>query len=197
MTDGRCCAGRYAALSTPEVASVLMTIRWLVRMVAFRRSARLGEPLDTRFRVQLFDLDLQMHMTNGRYLSILDAARIAYFARTGLWRRLRARGWAPVVTAQTITYRRPLAPLQSYRVRTKLVGVDAKNLYFEQTFHRGDTDHAVAVISVRMTDKRGTSIPPHDVLALGSTFTADLPASVAAWSAFSRNMNSLDEGQSS
>ena len=27
-----------------------------------------------------------MHTTNGRYLSILDAARISYLTRTDLWR---------------------------------------------------------------------------------------------------------------
>ncbi|WP_143537925.1 MULTISPECIES: hypothetical protein [unclassified Rhodococcus (in: high G+C Gram-positive bacteria)] len=31
-------------------------------------------------------LDMLMHTTNGRYLSILDAARISYLTRTGLWR---------------------------------------------------------------------------------------------------------------
>ncbi|MDV7243450.1 MULTISPECIES: thioesterase family protein [Rhodococcus] len=169
-----------------------MTIRWLLRMVTLRRSARVGDPLVSRFRVLVFDLDILMHMTNGRYLSVLDAARISYYARTGLWRQFRARGWSPVVTAQTITYTRPLTVGQAYRVRTVLLGVDSKNLYFEQAFHRGDVNHASALVSVRVTSGSGTSVPPKDILALGGSFAlpTELPTSVTAWSAFSRNPNS-------
>ncbi|MDZ7910463.1 MAG: thioesterase family protein [Rhodococcus sp. (in: high G+C Gram-positive bacteria)] len=173
-----------------------MTIRWLARMVALGRSARVGQALDTRFRVQVFDLDIQMHMTNGRYLSVLDASRISYFAKTGLWRQLRRRRWAPVVTAQTITYKRPLLPLQSYRVRTVLVGADSHNLYFEQTFHSGDTDYAMAVVSVRITDQCGQSVSPPEVLTLAASVPAELPESIAAWSTFSRNMHSQNARQS-
>lgn len=177
---------------------MIMTIRWLLRMRSFGRTARIGDPLETRFRVQLVDLDMLMHMTNGRYLSILDAARIAYYAKTGLWRQLRARGWSPVVTAQTITYARSLTFPKAYRVRTRLLGTDAKNLYFQQIFHIGDIDYATALVSVRIIDKAGGSVAPDQVRELDGVVVLPehLPAEVVEWSTLSRTSYSAEEHQS-
>ncbi|WP_157226193.1 thioesterase family protein [Rhodococcus sp. AW25M09] len=175
-----------------------MTVRWLVRMRPTRRKATVGAALESRFRVLLSDLDILMHMTNGRYLSVLDAARISYYARTGLWKQFRVRGWSPVVTAQTITYHRSLTFPQSYRVRTRLLGTDAKNLYFEQIFHIGEIDYATALVSVRLTTKSHGSVDPAEILVFDGIFElpADLPSSVTSWSEFSRNPHSQNTRQS-
>lgn len=163
-------------------------LRWVLRMWAWGPPARVGDPLESRFRVLLVDLDILMHMTNGRYLSVLDAARISYYARTGLWRQFRARGWSPVVTAQTITYKRSLTFPRSYQVRTRLVGTDAKNLYFEQIFHIREVEYASAVVSVRLVDTAGASVAPVQVLALDGNFTLPerVPAAIDEWAQFSR-----------
>ncbi|GGF37444.1 thioesterase [Williamsia phyllosphaerae] len=140
---------------------------------------RVGDRLDTTFRVLPSDLDLLMHMTNGRYLSILDAARIAYMSETGLWRGLRARGWHPVVVAQTISYRRPLTLGTRYQVRTALIGVDARNAYYEQEFHVGELTHATAVVAIRYLDRTGESVLPDRLLGLDVEVA--LPESLPAW----------------
>lgn len=160
---------------------MLMAVRWLIAMRprSAAGSARVGDRLDTTFRVLPSDLDLLMHMTNGRYLSILDAARIAYMSETGLWRGLRARGWHPVVVAQTISYRRPLTLGTRYRVRTTIIGVDARNAYFEQEFHVGERTHATAVVAIRYLDRTGGSVPPDRLLALDVDVA--LPDSLPDW----------------
>lgn len=159
----------------------MMTVRWIIAMRPLRAdgSARVGDRLDATFRVLPSDLDLLMHMTNGRYLSILDAARIAYMSETGLWRRLRARGWHPVVVAQTISYRRPLTLGTRYQVRTALIGVDDRNVYFEQEFHVGERTHATAVVAIRYLDRTGESVLPDHVLALDVDVA--LPESLPTW----------------
>lgn len=92
-----------------------MMLRWVFRMWWFGRAATIGGRPEARFRALSVDLDILMHMTNGRYLFILDAARISYDARTRLWRQFRARGWSPVVTVQSITSRRSLTITRLYR----------------------------------------------------------------------------------
>ena len=176
---------------------MIMMLRWVFRMRAFGKTARVGDPLESRFRVLPVDLDILLHMTNGRYLSVLDAARISYYARTGLWRQFRARGWSPVVASQTITYRRSLTFPRSYRVRTRLIGTDTKNLYFEQVFHVRDVEYATAVVSVRLMDRSGVSVTPAQILDLDGTFAlADhIPSAVADWSEFSRHHNAEKEDQ--
>ncbi|MGU3292691.1 thioesterase family protein [Williamsia sp. M5A3_1d] len=169
---------------------MLMTVRWILAMKPLRASgtAPVGASLEAPFRVLPSDLDMLMHMTNGRYLSILDAARIAYMSDTGLWRALRARRWHPVVVAQTITYRKPLTLATRYEVRTTMIGVDARNAYYEQEFHVGEVTHAIAVVAVRYLDRAGASILPEQLLALDVdvALPQSLPDWVSEWSEAAR-----------
>lgn len=63
---------------------------------------------DLPMRVWPTDLDVQMHMNNGRYLSLMDLGRIDLLVRSGFWAEARRRGWFPLVGASAIEYRRPL-----------------------------------------------------------------------------------------
>lgn len=174
-----------ANLSDEEI-DVMMTVRWLRAMLPQSRSTNtvdVGKPIDTGFRVLPGDLDMLMHMTNGRYLSILDAARISYMSRTGLWRQLRARRWHPVVAAQTIVYRRPLTLGVRYHVHTTLLGFDERNAYFEQSFRVGSSVHADAVVAVRFLDRDGDSVTPQQILDVDARFVLSepLPAWIPSW----------------
>lgn len=169
---------------------MLMTARWIIAMRPLRAggTARVGDALDAAFRVLPSDLDMLMHMTNGRYLSILDAARIAYMSRTGLWRALRARRWHPVVVAQTINYRRSLTLGTRYLVRTSVIGVDDRNVYFDQEFLVGDVTHASAVVAIRYLDHHGASIQPEQLVTLAgdTALPQSLPTWITEWSAAAR-----------
>src|SRR5208283_4679769 len=58
----------------------------------------LGE--DTlRMRVWPNDIDLNLHMNNARYLSIMDYARTHYLARTRLLEHIIRSRWQPLVGA--------------------------------------------------------------------------------------------------
>lgn len=153
---------------------MIMTLRLLknMRPVASTNRAGAGDTLDAAFRVLPSDLDVLRHMNNGRYLSILDAARMAYHVRTGLWPRLRSAGWHPVVAAQTITYRRSLTLGTRFVVRTTLLGFDAKNAIFEQNFVVGDSVHATALVACRYLDGTGKSVSPSDLRTLDVRWTA-------------------------
>jgi len=162
--------------------NVLMTVRWLKAMIPPRHSnetVRVGDTLSTTFRVLPSDLDMLMHMTNGRYLSVLDAARISYMSRTGRWRRYRERGWHPVVVSQTISYRRSLTLGVKYAVHTTLLGFDTRNGYFEHSFHVGSGVYATAVVAVRYLDKNGASVTPDRILKLDVDFA--LPHTLPEW----------------
>ncbi|WP_176458369.1 acyl-CoA thioesterase [Rhodococcus sp. WWJCD1] len=175
---------------------MLMTVRWLVAMIPPRQSqsaVEVGEPVDTPFRVLPSDLDLLMHMTNGRYLSILDAARIAYWTRTGLWRQLRAKHWHPVVVAQTINYRRSLTLGVRYQVRTTMLGFDKRNAFFEHVFRVDEAVYANAVVAVRLLDRHGASVTPKQVLELDAQFAParELPDWIEPWLQSARTSTSV------
>jgi len=48
------------------------------------------------------DLDINLHVNNGRYLTLCDLNRVDFFIRTGLARVMLARGWVPIVAEHTM-----------------------------------------------------------------------------------------------
>ncbi len=85
-----------------ERRTVNLYLRLLLMHLTARRRGRLGiwDTARTAFRVRPHDLDLFGHVNNGRYLTIMDVARLDLLVRSGLWSRIRARGWYPVVAGQ-------------------------------------------------------------------------------------------------
>jgi hypothetical protein len=61
-------------------------------------------------RVLPTDIDIAMHVNNGMYLSLMDLGRFDLMVRSGVWKRMRRRGWGPVVAAETVTRSRTPAP---------------------------------------------------------------------------------------
>ena len=103
----------------------------LLRFLWVLWRARRGSPLaptdvgSVRFRVLPNDLDLQRHMNNGVYLSLMDLGRIDLMVRSGVWSELTARGYYPVIVSSTITYRRSLELWQTYELESRMVGMRA------------------------------------------------------------------------
>ena len=137
--------------------------------IARREAVPVLGPGETRFTVNPRDLDLLMHVNNGRYLSIMDVARVDLMLRSGTLGRLRARGWYPVVAAQTIVYGRSLKLFERFRVRTRVIGWDARNVYLSQDFLTGEdgrtTAVARAVVQARFLGPKGERVSTDALLA--------------------------------
>lgn len=115
-------------------------------------------------RVQLGDLDELRHMNNGAYLTNLDHARQELVVRTGLWKAIRDAGIYPVVSAQTIAYRKSLELGQKYVIESRTLGVDDRSVYVEQRFVVDGEVYARAYVQARFLYDRGGTVPM-DVLA--------------------------------
>lgn len=142
----------------------------------------------TPFRVAPTDLDVLGHMNNGKYLSLLDLGRLDLMLRSGLWKKLSARGWYPVVAGQTITYRKSLQPGQKFDLYTRVLGFDDRWGYLEQTFVSGDTVYAQAVIRSRFLKKTGGSVEHDELETLVGGFPTELtvPQWALDWAAATR-----------
>jgi acyl-CoA thioesterase FadM len=86
------------------------------------------------FRVWPHDLDLAMHMNNGRYLTLMDLGRLDVLVRSGLWREVLRHKWTPIASAVTIRFQRELRPFQKFRLETRLLCWDATLVVMEQLF---------------------------------------------------------------
>jgi len=99
---------------------------------------RPSDTLERTFRVLPNDLDINGHMNNGRYLTVIDLMLIEFFVRTGFARVMLREGWRPMSGGAIISYRKALQPLQRYTVRFALAGSDASWNYMRFHFLRGD-----------------------------------------------------------
>lgn len=136
---------------------------FVLLMALFRRV--LG-PLDESvhsFRVWPNDLDVNFHMNNGRYLTIMDLGRVDLMIRTGLgWMALR-RGWSPLVGSATIRFRRSLDPFQTYQLKSRVLCWDEKWFFIEQRFERRGELIAAGLVKGLLRGREG-NIPTADVL---------------------------------
>jgi len=164
---------------------VNLLIRLLHALFAarFRAACFALGPCRTPFRVWPGDLDVLLHVNNGVYLSMLDVARVDLLLRSGALRRLRARGYYPVVAAQTIRYRRSLRPFERFEVETRIVGWDEYAFLVTHAFFRRGELMAEAVVRIRFLERRGARPTAAEVLrALElSGPSPALPDAVAAW----------------
>ncbi len=114
---------------------VLRSLR--VGLAALRRP-RLHPLEDSviRFRVWPNDLDVNLHMNNGRYLTLMDLGRLDLIVRMGVLGTLRRRRWNPVIGSLQVRYRRSLLPFQAYDIRTRLLCWDERWFFLDQRFER-------------------------------------------------------------
>ncbi len=157
----------------------------LMRVTASRRSrVDLFGQCVTPFRVLPGDLDLLRHMNNGRYLTVLDVARLDYIARSGLGPVLSAKGWYPVVTAETVAFHRALTLWERFTVTTSTTGWDERSLVLEQTFRVGRDGTgpvaAEAVVRALMLRRSGGRVPTGEMLEAAGR-PAATPPPVTPW----------------
>jgi len=71
-------------------------------------------------RVWISDIDLFLHMNNGRYRRAMDFARLSFFADCGLLDRSLRDGSMALMVAATARYRQSLVLFQKYEIITKV-----------------------------------------------------------------------------
>ncbi|MBY6265146.1 thioesterase [Azospirillum sp. 412522] len=145
------------------------------------RRTGLLEPSSLRFRVWPTDLDINLHMTNARYFSVMDLGRTDLTIRVGLGPAILRNRWQPVLGGATIRYRRPLRPFQRFTLVSRVLCWDDKYIFIE---HRMETRLGLAALAVVQGAFVGTKgvVAPAEVLAALGTAAASppIPEAVAA-----------------
>ncbi|MCG5239690.1 thioesterase family protein [Azospirillum doebereinerae] len=158
------------------VTVMAVVAAWRGRRIGFLDSGSL------RFRVWPTDLDVNLHMTNARYFSLMDLGRTDLMVRVGLGRAILRNRWQPVLGAANIRFRRSLKPFQRFTLVSRVLCWDDKYIFIE---HRMETDSGTAALAVVQGAfvARGRVIPPSEVLAAvgAACDSPPMPDSVAAW----------------
>ncbi len=113
-----------------------LAFRYLYTLLTSLLRSRMGVLEESRvtMRVWPWEMDFNLHLNNGRYLSLMDLGRVDLLVRSGIGRVVLSRRWLPVLGGATMRFRRPLGPLQTFELVTRLVGWDEKWIYLEQRF---------------------------------------------------------------
>jgi acyl-CoA thioesterase FadM len=129
----------------------------------FKPRIGLLESSTVSFRVLPTDLDLNMHMTNARYLSVMDLGRTDLLIRAGMLGLVRRKRWLPVVGSIDIRFRHSLHPFQRFSLKSRLLCWDEKWLYMEQRIESDRGVHSIAVLR-GLFRGRGGSVPSQVLL---------------------------------
>lgn len=108
----------------------------------------LFDTVSMEFRVRLFDIDLNMHLNNAKYLKYMDRCRLEHAVSTGLLDKLIHARCAAVVANTEIAYVREIRPYQYFTVDTRILGWDDKYVYYDQRFISKDRLHTHALLRV-------------------------------------------------
>lgn len=166
------------------MARQLQLLRSLLRPRPAVPGRSILDPSVTRSRVRPTDLDLYLHVNNGTYLQMMDVARTNYIADLGGFPLLREQRWYPVVSAQTVKYRRSLTLGQAFEITTRVLGWDERVVYLEQVFTRAGAPCARGLVAGRFL-ARGSgeriSAPRVVELLAGEVTSPELPDDVATW----------------
>lgn len=135
-----------------------------------RPACSIWDTVRTPFRVWPNDLDFNGHMNNGRYLTLLDLARIDLMVRSKTWKAALDAGWYPVVAGQEITYKRSLKPFQKFEIATSMHGHDGKNVLIQQDFMVGDDVYATAMVKARWLHRTGGSVKIAELVEVTGAF---------------------------
>lgn len=128
-------------------------------MFPWARLLRVGAGLIATSRVDLLattrvclrvwpnDLDINLHVNNGRYLALADIGRIHWFVRTGTLQLARRQDAFPVVGDAIAKFRRDLRLFQSFEIHTRLLGWNDRWGFLEHRFVRAQ--RVIGLVAVR------------------------------------------------
>ncbi len=141
------------------------------------------------------DIDLNLHLNNARYLSLMDYGRTHLLARTRLLEHIIRSRWQPLVGAVWITYRRSLPLFSSFRLSARLVCWDERWFYMEQTFTGSKGLAAVGWVKGALRNADG-SVEPQNVIAgvAPGLVSPPMPDAIAAWNELTREKLAAGNG---
>ena len=81
------------------------------------------------------DLDNNLHMNNGRYLTLMDLGRMDLLIRSGLGKAIWDNRWAPMLSDAQIHFRREIRFWQRFTLESRIVHWQGSRAVLEQRFY--------------------------------------------------------------
>jgi acyl-CoA thioesterase FadM len=132
------------------------------------------------FRVWPHDLDTNLHMNNGRYLTIADLGRTDLLLRMGLIKLDLKEGLQPMLSGSAIRYRRELRPFQAFRLESSILCWRGTSFVMQHRFvikgkDGQDQTAAIALVRGGLYDKKRRLFVGAERLAQAVGYTGESP----------------------
>lgn len=165
---------------------MILYLRLLEVLIRCWMSPRVG-PLEISrlpMWVRPWDCDANLHMNNGRFMTVMDLGRLHLMGRAKVFGLLLRRRWFPVVSAADIRFMRPLRPFERYTLETEVLAWDDRWFYMEQRFITGRGIVAQGRIKGGFFHE-GRSVAPIELLRVAGIERPSplLPEAFARWAA--------------
>ncbi len=167
-------------------------LRILIYLLGAPFRARLEPPFGVS-RLAMFvwpnDLDVNLHMNNGRYLTVMDIGRFDLMMRMGLMGEARKRKWMPVLSAAKVRFRRELRLFQIYTLETRIVWWKTTQFVMEHRIVIASGPHAgqlatVALMLGGLYERANRRFVPVEELMHAMSVKADAPEASPEVAAF-------------
>lgn len=126
-------------------------VLWLFITAPFR--ARIEVPFGVSrlaLRAWPLDLDTNLHLNNGRYLTMADLGRADLLLRSGLWQAVLREGLLPMLSGTAIRYRREIRPFQPFTLESRILCWRGAALVMEHRFIIAGRDGAPVVAAIAL-----------------------------------------------
>ncbi|HUP46791.1 MAG TPA: acyl-CoA thioesterase [Thermoanaerobaculia bacterium] len=166
---------------------MVVLLRLLKALIAARFAPKLPPLGESAIHMRVWpnDLDLNMHVNSGRYLSFMDIGRVELLARFRVFRKSWKLGWRPINGGTMISYRKSLLPWERFTVKTRVVCWDEKWFYFEHRVERGSGELAALANARGLLRGRDGNISPSAVFELAGSDPVEsppMPEAIRLWS---------------
>ena len=148
---------------------------WVVLM-ARRRKVITEDDLSNEINTTIMpnDLDLNLHVNNGRYMTLCDFNRVDLFVRSGLASIMITNKLAPIVAEHTMTYVKPLKVFNRIKITMQITHWDEKYFYATHTFYRGEKIVAEGTSKSLVVSRKDGRLTPLQVLTMVNEYQVTL-----------------------
>jgi acyl-CoA thioesterase FadM len=105
--------------------NLYLRLIWVYLRARFQPPLNMLDPGELELRVLPNDLDLNRHMNNGRFMTILDLAIVHLLVRTRFMGVVRHLGGHIIEGGALISFRQSLTPFAKYRLQLRYLGCNA------------------------------------------------------------------------
>lgn len=146
---------------------------------------RLRSPLEKSIitlRVFPNDLDFNLHMNNGRYLTIMDLGRFDLTIIGKFYPVILKNKLLPVVASETIRFKKSLKLFQKFSLETQIIGWDEKWFFMKQTFFSNGEIVAEGLVKGALKNRKNTFSPNQIINKVyPNSSSPELPEKIIHW----------------